>query len=1127
MKKLLLALIFVLSLIVVQAIEICDDGIDNSCNGLVDCEDPYCFFHDACKPCQYDSVHIRSVCPADGCREGDTIIVEAVYSGRCPNPAYIQVDAAGDDCRIEYGNNPDIQGISVISGGIRDRSNALEWTIPSIPEKCKGQLIRATVSSMYADGFPDGFTRPVAIADEVTGAFMFAPSLCGNGVIDPGENCINCPQDAGCAFGELCCADAKCAQVCEVEGPCNYDGICQPGENCLCQDCFDEQDGCKEGLVCSDGLCACPKGQFYCPADNSCCHVECKDGMCPDTCGDGNIDPGENCLTCPEDAGCEFGQVCCADGSCQSEYMILEEGAVCEPAPCNNDGICDRGETCHCADCLGEQDGCADDLVCGMDNFCRCPPGQNFCWADNTCCEYQCVNNMCPSEEPPVCPPGEYYCSEDGSCCTVPCVSNMCPSQFEPPECPPEDPYCDIINPPEPWPGYGVYIWDVNCTYYLCAYRSDPQDNYYLTAGNLTSRGKREVPGNFFHNVRGASWESEDTITLGNANNLLRFSSYLYDMWDCVVYNHNATIRHELDLNGSRSVENIYLDYAKANPLDNPFIYANPACAHSCTAPSDCGTKYLFFGTRDCSYEECIFECGGYWVTTFVPGSEYCKDCEQNMECSDYNNMPSCNFDPCNAASTHFGCSWDSATAKCEDALNPCPPGTALCADGTCSHDCYETDWKPQGCIGEPNNICEPGEGCACPDCIGKQDSCTDGAVCGTDNLCGCPTGTTLCKDNTCHATCEGRGGKMGCIGEPNGICELGEGCACPDCNDKQDSCIEGSVCNPYLERCIEYPPASCKEGETLCNDMTCHATCEGRGGKRGCIGEPNGICELGEGCACPDCHNRRDSCELGLVCNFDYKLCEKISGGGGEYTPPINVTPPCVGDDCSQVNQTVVPVLEGIELSIESIPALRVLDRYSIKVNVRNMLDTRISDLQLEIIVPEKFTVNRAVQAVSLGPKESRTVVFDLLVRDYNRENAVFTVRARLPNTEPYSQEIPVKISIPQFLVAPEPVFDTSGSYCVNFYVVINRKDLNERLDVELNVVNPNAIFGRSVLVDYVSGINPGGNILIRPLISETNRYCLPGGREYEVRGYLYRAAPWKIVEIADQSIQKLYVER
>ena len=73
------------------------------------------------------------------------------------------------------------------------------------------------------------------------------------------------------------------------------------------------------------------------------------------------------------------------------------------------------------------------------------------------------------------------------------------------------------------------------------------------------------------------------------------------------------------------------------------------------------------------------------------------------------------------------------------DDCSLCGEGTTLCQDGTCSADCYTTDIAPQGCVND-NGQCDPGEGCACPDCENEQDWCQAGLVC-IDGLCSQPEG--------------------------------------------------------------------------------------------------------------------------------------------------------------------------------------------------------------------------------------------------------------------------------------------------------------------------------------------------------------------------------------------------
>lgn len=98
-------------------------------------------------------------------------------------------------------------------------------------------------------------------SDGVIGAATAAgPPVCGNGIIEDGENCWTCPEDWG-----------DCP---------------------MCYNCFEP------------GVCL-------------------PDAICP--CGDGVQDPGENCSNCPDDAPCPTGELC-VNGEC-----ILIDPPPCVP----------------------------------------------------------------------------------------------------------------------------------------------------------------------------------------------------------------------------------------------------------------------------------------------------------------------------------------------------------------------------------------------------------------------------------------------------------------------------------------------------------------------------------------------------------------------------------------------------------------------------------------------------------------------------------------------------------------------------------------------------------------------------------------------------------------------------
>ena len=179
-------------------------------------------------------------------------------------------------------------------------------------------------------------------------------SLCGNGVADPGENCLNCPQDIQCP-PLFECVGGVCQPLCG-------NGVADPGENCsTCP----QDIQCPPGFECVGGVCQplCGNGVVdpgedcaNCPQDVECPPgTECIGGVCVDLCGNGVVDPGEDCSTCPADVSCPPGEACV--------------GGVCEPL-CGN-GVADPGEDCST---------CPQDITC--------PPGT------------ACVGGVCVADCP-------------------------------------------------------------------------------------------------------------------------------------------------------------------------------------------------------------------------------------------------------------------------------------------------------------------------------------------------------------------------------------------------------------------------------------------------------------------------------------------------------------------------------------------------------------------------------------------------------------------------------------------------------------------------------------------------------------------------------------------------------
>jgi len=152
----------------------------------------------------------------------------------------------------------------------------------------------------------------------------------------------------------------------------------------------------------------------------------------------------------------------------------------------------------------------------------------------------------------------------------------------------------------------------------------------------------------------------------------------------------------------------------------------------------DCGGKIC--GDGICDEEEscssCAGDCGSCGDDTYCGdgicnGNEACGTCEK--DCGE------CEGGECGNGIKEYGEQCDDGNKINDDACSnvckinefeegPCPEGTTLCKDGTCSINCRSSDGGYPDC--NYNDICESGEGCNCPDCDGKQDTCKNNLLC-------------------------------------------------------------------------------------------------------------------------------------------------------------------------------------------------------------------------------------------------------------------------------------------------------------------------------------------------------------------------------------------------------------
>ncbi len=213
------------------------------------------------------------------------------------------------------------------------------------------------------DGGWDGDTgREDAVPDD--DGVTEVPATCGNGVVEPPEEC----DDRNTVAGDGC--ENDCTWTCEEHEDC-ADGLPCNGE----EQCNTETHACEPGLAPADGTeCTTLSGGPGVCRSGSCAPASCGNGSVEgdEECDDGNTDDTDACLTDCRNAFCGDGFIRSGVEECDTE------GAPCTTT-CESTGNRACLDGCELSDVCSPPaevcNGLDDDCIDGCDNGFACCAG--------------------------------------------------------------------------------------------------------------------------------------------------------------------------------------------------------------------------------------------------------------------------------------------------------------------------------------------------------------------------------------------------------------------------------------------------------------------------------------------------------------------------------------------------------------------------------------------------------------------------------------------------------------------------------------------------------------------------------------------------------------------------------
>ncbi|MBJ93440.1 MAG: hypothetical protein CMP23_03095 [Rickettsiales bacterium] len=324
---------------------ICDDGIDDDSDGLVDCDDADCFIDPQCQipstEGDCDNSFDDDLDGATDCDDSDCLL-----DPNCLGPT-VELDC-------ENNLDDDSDGLTDCNDGDCAASPACQG--PGV-EQCNNNLDDDGDGLVDCDD-ADCFADPICLNPNVED--------CQNSIDDDGDGAVDC-DDAECTFEPAC--DSGGGDCCTANGTPGCSD--EPGEDCVCA----ADPYCCNNLW--DSICA---NTYQVTCGGVCTGVEdCSNGLDDDF--DGLTDcADDDCVGAPN-CGPPSSETSCTDGVDNDQ-----DGATdCADSDCSADPACAPPPTE--SDCGNQIDDDSDNLIDCADSDCAADPLCNLPGTETNCAD--------------------------------------------------------------------------------------------------------------------------------------------------------------------------------------------------------------------------------------------------------------------------------------------------------------------------------------------------------------------------------------------------------------------------------------------------------------------------------------------------------------------------------------------------------------------------------------------------------------------------------------------------------------------------------------------------------------------------------------------------------------------